>query len=72
MANKFIAKAAEDSLDIIETYNKGIINWIYSLDDQPNSILAQKFKNQSDMAMLNRLEYGKILIDLLTNKIGKL
>ena len=40
MANKFIAKAAEDSLDIIETYNKGIINWIYSLDEEPNPILA--------------------------------
>lgn len=33
MANKFINKAAEDTLDIIETYNKGIITWVYSLDD---------------------------------------
>ena len=72
MANRFILRAAEDSLDVIENYNKSIFNWVYSFDSEEGhpQILGDKFKNQSDLAMLNRLEYGKMLIEVLTAKMG--
>ena len=34
--------------------------------------MKERFRNKGDLAMLNRLEYGKILIDAVTADIGKL
>jgi hypothetical protein len=34
MANKFIAEAAQDDLDVIETFNRGIIYWIYGFPEE--------------------------------------
>lgn len=33
MANRYITEAAQDSLDVIETFNKGVIMWIYGFSD---------------------------------------
>jgi len=49
MANKYITEAAQDELDVIETFNKGVIYWVYGFegDHKENDILFLKLRNKS-------------------------
>jgi len=49
MANKYITEAAQDELNVIETFNKGVIYWVYGFegDHKENDILFLKLRNKS-------------------------
>jgi hypothetical protein len=65
-------KTAEENneLDQIEVFNKELICWIYGFSKSQNQALVDQFNNQSDEAMIYRLEYAKILTDVITTRIS--
>ena len=72
MANHYIGQAAEDSLDTVELFNQSLVSWIYAFDTHQHPQLTILFPNKSDIALLCRLEYAKLLSDAVTNAINRL